>query len=295
MRDFSGKLAVITGGASGMGREIARQLAAEGCDVAICDLSDDDLADTAAQLREESVGVKVTSHLCDVSSEEAILRFRDEVVEQHDTDHVELVFNNAGISGGGSLFTGSRESWDRCFAVCWGGVYFGTRAFLPLLAASEEGHLVNTSSVNGFYAGLGPDRPHTAYSAAKFAVKGFTEALITDLRVHAPHVGVSVVMPGHIGTGIVRSSIRHGDNPEITDDVKWMMNEAADQFERTAPMSAAEAATVILDGVREKRWRILVGDDAVALDRFVRANPEDAYDAGGFGDIVARTTGSGGE
>ena len=286
MRDFSGKLAVITGGASGMGRQIARQLAAEGCDVAICDLSDDHLADTTAQIREESVGVKVTSHLCDVSSEEAILGFRDEVVEQHDTDHVNLVFNNAGISGGGSLFDGSRESWDRCFAVCWGGVYFGTRAFLPLLAASEEGHLVNTSSVNGFFASLRPDRPHTAYSTAKFAVKGFTEALITDLRVHAPHVGVSIVMPGHIGTGIVRSSIRHGENPEITDDVKWMMDEAAEQFENDAPMTAAEAAKVILDGVRANRWRILVGDDAVALDKIVRAHPEEVYGAGGIHDVI---------
>ena len=290
MRDFSGKLAVITGGASGMGRQIARQLAAEGCDVAICDLSDDDMADTTAQIREESVGVKVTSHHCDVGDEEAILRFRDQVVEQHETDHVNLVFNNAGISGGGSLFDGTRESWDRTFNICWGGVYWGTRAFLPLLAAAEEGHLVNTSSVNGFWASLGPDHPHTAYSAAKFAVKGFTEALITDLRVHAPHVGVSVVMPGHIGTGIVRSSIRHGDNPAVTDDVKWMMDEAAEHFEKNAPMSAAEAATVILDGVREKRWRILVGNDAVALDEAVRASPETAYDGGGLADVVGSIT-----
>ena len=286
MRDFSGKLAVITGGASGMGRQIARQLAAEGCDVAICDLSDDHMADTTAQIREESVGIRITSHHCDVGDEEAILRFRDEVVEQHQTDHVNLVFNNAGISGGGSLFEGTRESWDRTFAICWGGVYWGTRAFLPLLTAADEGHLVNTSSVNGFWASLGPDRPHTAYSTAKFAVKGFTEALITDLRIHAPHVGVSLVMPGHIGTGIVRSSIRHGDNPELTDDVKWMMNEAAEQFEANAPMSAADAATVILDGVRENRWRILVGDDTVALDQFVRADPEGAYDGGGFGDVI---------
>ena len=109
--------------------------------------------------------------------------------------------------------TGPARAGTARFAVCWGGVYWGTRAFLPLLAASDEGHLINTSSVNGFWAALGPDRPHTAYSSAKFAVKGFTEALITDLRVHAPHVGVSLVMPGHVGTGIVRSSIRHGDNP----------------------------------------------------------------------------------
>lgn len=292
MRDFSDKLAVITGGASGMGRQIARQLAAEGCDVAICDLSDDDMADTLAEIREETTGVRITSHHCDVGDEEAILRFRDEVVEQHDTDHVHLVFNNAGISGGGSLFDGSRESWDRCFNVCWGGVYWGTRAFLPLLTAAEEGHLINTSSVNGFWASLGPDRPHTAYSAAKFAVKGFTEALITDLRLNAPHVGVSLVMPGHIGTGIVRSSIRHGDNPEVTDDIKWMMDEAADQFEANAPMTAAEAATVILDGVRENRWRILVGEDAHALDQMVRAHPEDVYDGSGLSDMIASLSGA---
>lgn len=293
MRDFSGKLAVITGGASGMGREIARRLAAEGCDVAICDLSEDDMADTTARIREEASGVRVTSHRCDVGDEEAILRFRDEVVEQHETDHVELVFNNAGISGGGSLFDTSRESWDRTFAVCWGGVYWGTRAFLPLLVAAEEGHLVNTSSVNGFWASLGPDRPHTAYSAAKFAVKGFSEALLNDLRIHAPHVGVSVVMPGHIGTGIVRSSIRHGDNPEMDDETRTLMHAVADQFEQNAPMSAEDAAGVILEGVREKRWRILVGDDAVALDEAVRADPERAYEPGGLEGIIAGIRGEG--
>ena len=270
-----------------MGRELARQLASEGCDVAICDLSDDDMADTTAQIREESAGIRLTSHHCDVGDEEAILRFRDEVVEQHDTDHVNLVFNNAGLSGGGSLFEGSREAWDRCFAVCWGGVYHGTRAFLPLLAASEEGHLINTSSVNGFWASLGPDRPHTAYSAAKFAVKGFTEALIADLRIHAPHVGVSVVMPGHIGTGIVRSSLRHGVIDEtMNDDARKMMEAMAGEFENNAPMTATEAATVILDGVREKRWRILVGEDAIALDEVVRSRPEDVYDEGGLQEIV---------
>ena len=270
-----------------MGRELARQLASEGCDVAICDLSDDHMADTTAQIREESADIRLTSHHCDVGDEEAILRFRDEVVEQHDTDHVNLVFNNAGLSGGGSLFEGSREAWDRCFAVCWGGVYHGTRAFLPLLAASEEGHLINTSSVNGFWASLGPDRPHTAYSAAKFAVKGFTEALIADLRIHAHHVGVSVVMPGHIGTGIVRSSLRHGVIDEtMNDDARKMMEAMAGEFENNAPMTATEAATVILDGVREKRWRILVGEDAIALDEVVRSRPEDVYDEGGLQEIV---------
>ena len=110
---------------------------------------------------------------------------------------------------------------------------------------------------------------------------------MTDLRVNAPHVHASVVMPGHIGTGIVKSSIRHGIlGDEITDDMRWMMEEAATEFEKNAPMSAAEAATVILDGVRANKWRILVGDDAHALDRVVRSHPEDVYDAGGLQEII---------
>ena len=293
MDDFSDKLAVITGGANGMGRELARQLAAEGCDVAICDLSAEDMANTAAQIREESVNIKITTHIADVGDEDAILRFRDGVVEQHGTDHVELVFNNAGISGGGSLFDSTREAWDRCFDIVWGGVYWGTRAFLPLLAAADEGHLVNTSSVNGFWASLGPERPHTAYSAAKFAVKGFTEALIADLRMHAPHVGVSVVMPGHIGTKIVESSLRHGIVGDLATEEKALVELAAADFENNALTSAADAATIILDGVRENRWRILVGPDAVALDQVVRANPEDVYGPEGMDAVMAAFQASG--
>src|SRR5438093_152769 len=125
---------------------------------------------------------------------------------QHDTERVNLVFNNAGIGGGGSFLTGKRDEWDKTFGVCWGGVYHCSRAFAPLLMASDDGYLVNTSSVNGFWASLGPGIPHTAYSAAKFAVKGFSEALLEDFRVNAPHVKVSVVMPGHIGTDIVKNS-----------------------------------------------------------------------------------------
>ncbi len=123
----------------------------------------------------------------------------------HRTDHIHLLFNNAGIGGGGSIVVDRPEEWDKVFGVCWGGVYNGTRAFLPMLLAAEEGHVVNTSSVNGFWACLGPNA-HTAYSAAKFAVKGFTEALIVDFRQNAPHLKASVVMPGHIGTSIVFNS-----------------------------------------------------------------------------------------
>ena len=133
-------------------------------------------------------GVRVTAHACDVSEEAQVLRFRDELLKAHASDHVGLVFSNAGIGGGESFIAGSREVWERTFAVDWQGVYYCARVFLPLLIASGSGVLVNTSSVNGFWASLGPGVPQTAYATAKFAVRGFSEALIEDLRVHAPQV-----------------------------------------------------------------------------------------------------------
>ncbi|MGI9603736.1 MAG: SDR family NAD(P)-dependent oxidoreductase [Acidimicrobiales bacterium] len=281
MQSFTDKIAVVTGGGTGMGRELVRQLAAAGCHVATCDLSEAAMAETRDLAQADGPDVTISTFECDVSDEAAMLAFRDDVAARHETDHIHLLFNNAGLSGGGSLFTSSREGWDRCFAVCWGGVYYGTRAFLPMLTAADEGHIVNTSSVNGFWASLGPDRPHTAYSAAKFAVKGFTEALITDLRVNAPHVKASVVMPGHIGTSIVANSMAYGAD-EVPEEMASMMDVAAEMFRTEAPVSAGEAATVILDGVRNEQWRILIGDDAHALDAAVRADPARAYEGTDF-------------
>ncbi|MEO2175747.1 MAG: SDR family oxidoreductase, partial [bacterium] len=193
MQNFSGKLAVITGGGTGMGRELARQLVAQGCDVAICDVIEENMQQTIQLCEAEAPqGIRITAHKCDVSNEDDVLRFRDEVVEQHQRDHVNLLFNNAGIGSGVSFIDGPRDEWERTFNICWYGVYYCSRAFMSLLVASEEAHLINTSSVNGFWASLGPGSTHSAYSAAKFAVKGFTEALVTDFRHNAPHVKVSV-------------------------------------------------------------------------------------------------------
>src|SRR6185369_8195313 len=205
MKDFAGKFAVITGGGTGMGRELARQLVAEGCNVAMCDVSVEAMAETKRMCEAEKLpqGLRVTTHVADVSIENHLQRFRDELIEQQATDKIHLLFNNAGIGGGGSLFTNTREQWERTFNICWGGVYLGVRTFLPLMMKADEAHIVNTSSVNGFWASVGTGASHTAYSAAKFAVKGFTEALMTDLRLNAPHIKCSVVMPGHIGTSIV--------------------------------------------------------------------------------------------
>ena len=284
MQSFAGKIAVVTGGGTGMGRELVVQLAAAGAHVAMCDLSPDNMAETATLARAAAAAsdIKISTHICDVSDEDAMSVFRDQALAAHDTDHINLLFNNAGLSGGGSIVTDTRESWDRCFDVCFHGVRWGVLAFLPALMASDEGHIVNTSSVNGFWASIGPDRPHTAYSAAKFAVKGFTEALITDMAVNAPHVKVSVVMPGHIGTSIVQNSMNFGAR-NLTDEERELMKLADQMFHDNAPMTAAEASTVILDNVLAENWRILVGNDAHALDAAVRSDPEAAYD----GDMAA--------
>jgi NAD(P)-dependent dehydrogenase (short-subunit alcohol dehydrogenase family) len=307
MESFEGRIAIVTGGGSGMGRELVIQLAEEGCSVATCDVNVDALAGTAKLATEAApAGTRITTHECNVADETEMNRFRDEVLEQHDTDHVHLVFNNAGIGGGGSFVAGKREDWERTFGVCWGGVYNGARAFLPLLVKSDAGYLVNTSSVNGFWASVGPGIAHTAYSAAKFAVKGFSEALLEDLRLNAPHVKVAVVMPGHIGTGIVINSRRlHSGSDELTEaeigeirrtmagrgmpvesasdaDIGNLVQMMGETFRDSAPMTAADAATVILDGVRAGKWRILVGDDAHKLDAAVRADPEGAYGPGGL-------------
>jgi NAD(P)-dependent dehydrogenase (short-subunit alcohol dehydrogenase family) len=315
MKDFAGKIAVITGGGTGMGRELARQLVAEGCNVAMCDISADAMAETKRLCEVEPLpqGLRITTHVADVSIEDQLRRFRDELIEQQATDKIHLLFNNAGIGGGGSLFTNTREQWERTFNICWGGVYLGVRTFLPLLLKADEGHIVNTSSVNGFWASVGLGVAHTSYSAAKFAVKGFTEALINDLRLNAPHVKCSVVMPGHIGTSIISNSrrVQSGtDSDRLNDDeialirrrltaggtdtsnmsdedVQKGAAERARNFHDEAPTTAAAAAKIILDGVKAERWRILVGDDARRLDERVRQTPEHAYDPEFYQSFVA--------
>jgi len=310
MDSFAGLLAVVTGGGSGMGRELVVQLAAEGCSVATCDVHEEGLALTKERAEHGAPdGTRVSIHICDVADEAAMNRFRDEVVAQHETDHVNLVFNNAGVGGGGSFVSGPRDQWDKTFAVCWGGVYNGCRAFVPLLMASNDGYLVNTSSVNGFWASLGPGIPHTAYSSAKFAVKGFSEALLEDFRVNAPHVKVAVVMPGHIGTDIVNNSRRILGGPEPEDmtqeeldqvrsdmarrglqlegveddDLRKLVGGMGNMFRDMAPLTASDAAKIILDAVKAGEWRILVGEDARKLDEAVRADPLSAYGIDGLG------------
>ncbi|MFT4570157.1 MAG: NAD(P)-dependent dehydrogenase (short-subunit alcohol dehydrogenase family) [Hyphomicrobiaceae bacterium] len=313
---FEGRLAVITGGGTGMGRELARQLSGQGCHVALCDVSAEAMAETRTLcLADAPRGTDVSVFVADVSDEAQVLAFAEFVSDEHGSDHINLLFNNAGISGGGSFIGDDRVVWDKVFAVCWGGVYNCTRAFLPMLMESSEGHIVNTSSINGFWASLGTQSAHTAYSTAKFAVKGFSEALINDFRLNAPHIKVSVVMPGHIGTSIALNSaslLGAGPNGlsdeeieterprmarlgipvegQSVSEVRATLKQFGEMFRDLAPVSAADAATVILEGVRRGDWRILVGEDAQVLDELVREAPENAYEEPFMDRLRARTT-----
>ena len=308
MKDFAGKIAVLTGGGTGMGRELAKQLMAEGCSVAMCDVSMKNMEETIrlVQAARPPQGARITAHIADVSDEVQVRRFQTEVARDMDTEKVHLLFNNAGIGGGGSFVNSERSEWEKTFNVCWGGVYYNCRAFLPMLMAADEAHIVNTSSVNGFWASLGPHTAHTAYSAAKFAVKGFTEALVNDLRLNAPHVKCSLVMPGHIGTAIAINSrkVLTGEDeisaetlagarrqmarmgvPEgqMTDaQIVALIEDQGRQFRDNAPTTAAQAAKIMLDGVKSDTWRILVGEDAQRMDEMVRADPVHAYEPGFF-------------
>jgi NAD(P)-dependent dehydrogenase (short-subunit alcohol dehydrogenase family) len=325
---FTGKLAVVTGGGSGIGRELVRQLTARGCSVAACDLNADTVTVTAAAARTAAPpGVQVTSHVCDVSDEAQVQRFRDELLEQHASDHVDLVFANAGISGGGSFVKDSRQEWERTFAINWWGVYFCARTFLPLLIASGDGVLVNVSSVAGFWATAGAGAPITAYGTSEFAIKGFSEALIEDLRCNAPQVRVVVIMPGTVNTDIYVNSRRALGQPAweqlsdgqllelLPDDTRASliaMGLLADDFSaddlrqviaqnrpdlQDKGFTAAQAAAIILDGVRSGAWRILVGEEAKMLDAAVRANPAAPFNyenyAKLYGPLIAQAEAAG--
>mgnify|MGYP006278999725 FL=1 len=299
---FAGRVAVVTGGGTGMGRELVLKLTAGGCDVATCDVIQENLDETAQLVKAAGNKGQLLTFIADVSNEQQVLAFRDAVGKWRPT--VNLLFNNAGIGGGGSLLVDSRESWERTFGVCFYGVYYNCRAFMDLLVAADIAQIINTSSVNGFWATIGPNTSHTAYSSAKFAVKGLTESLITDLRINAPHVKATLVMPGHIGTNIVINSGKlHGNDPKemnseeldvvrqrmatnlkmdlssVSDeDIRVAMIAQQEGFRDNAPTTAAEAADIILNAVKADQWRVLVGEDAGVLDEEVRRDPWSAYE-----------------
>lgn len=210
-------------------------------------------------------GARVTAHVCDVADRPAVGRLAREVSEAHTTDTVHLLFNNAGAMGGMSFVESPPEEWERTFAVSWDGTYNCTREFLPMLLAADQGAVVNTASVNALWASLGSGVPLTAYSAAKFAVRGFTESLVVDFKKNAPHLRAVLVIPGHVRTGMPA--------PPRT----WRRSFDS-LFAGYEPVSSTDAAETIIDAVGSGEWRVVIGEDAAAVDQRVRSDPWTVYE-----------------
>jgi NAD(P)-dependent dehydrogenase (short-subunit alcohol dehydrogenase family) len=251
---YKGKVAVITGAGSGIGRALAVELGTRGARLAISDVNDEALSETVAMC--EKVGAEGHKYRLDVADRQAVLAHSEEVMR--DLGSVNLVVNNAGVALMATVEDMTWEDFDWLMGINFGGVINGTKAFLPHLIASGDGHLVNISSVFGF---IGVPS-QSAYNAAKFAVRGFTEALRQEMLVAGHPVAVSCVHPGGIKTNIARdarSSTDMGDREERNKD-----------FTRAARTTPEKAAEIILRGVDRKKARILVGPDAYVFDAIPR-------------------------
>lgn len=254
MSEFAGRVAVVTGAGSGIGRALAQDLARRGAHLALSDVDEDGLAETLACLGGASHAVRSDS--LDVTDRAAVLAYAEDVAGQFGRVH--QVYNNAGIAFAGNILTSTFEQIERVVDVDFWGVVNGTKAFLPHLIASGEGHVVNISSLFGLLA----VPSQSAYNAAKFAVRGFTESLRQEMLVAKLPVQVTCVHPGGVRTGIARNAAR-GEG--FTDGA------AMERFEATMlRMKPGDAAAAILSGVRRNRARVLVGNDARVLDLVVR-------------------------
>jgi short-subunit dehydrogenase len=268
MTRFLGKVAVVTGAGSGIGRELALGLARRGARLALCDVDDVGLAATAERCT--VLGAEVHTHHLDVSDRAAVLAYAEVVRERF--EHVHQVYNNAGIGGAaGSLLESDWDAYLRVLEVNLHGVIAVTEAFLPTLVASRDGHVVNISSLNGYLA----QAEASAYCASKFGVRGFSEALRAELRMARVPVEVSVVHPGGVRTNIATAALQEGEARGLQPTARQRAR-ARGYNERLLVMPPAAAADIILRGVAAKRARIRVGRDAVVADLLVRLVPSAA-------------------
>ena len=268
MEGFDGKVAVVTGAGSGIGQALAIELGRSGAKLAISDVDTDGLAATEERLN--AIGAPVKVDRLDVTEREAFQLYADAVNDHYGI--VNQIYNNAGISFMGSIEASEFKDIERVMDVDYWGVVNGTKVFLPHLIASGDGHVINVSSVFGLLAVPGQG----AYNAAKFAVRGFTEALRQEMIVAGHPVKVTCVHPGGIKTAIARNSAA----------VEGVDQEALAKYfdKKLASTSAQKAARVILDGVRKNKARVLVGNDAKALDLLARVT------GSGYQRLVAKVT-----
>jgi NAD(P)-dependent dehydrogenase (short-subunit alcohol dehydrogenase family) len=259
MKDLRGRVAAVTGAASGIGRALAVNLAARGCHVAVADIDEKGLQETAALAG--GSGVKVTTHRVDVSDRVQVEGFARDVVEVHGRVH--LVINNAGVTVSQTLEDIAYEDFEWLMGINLWGVIYGSKAFLPFLKQQAEGHIVNISSIYGVIT----PPCNGAYCTAKFAVRGFTETLDQELK--GTNVRVTCVHPGGVRTNIARNARFHqASDPCISRD------EAVAIFDRfMARTTPDEAARIIIAGIERDKHRIMVGADAVILDVVKRLFP----------------------
>ena len=257
MKSFDGKVAAVTGAGSGIGRALARQLAGRGAHVALCDVNETALAETVALC--EGLGVKVTSQRVDVADRDAVEAWAAQVVADHGV--VNLIFNNAGVALATTVEHMSYDDLEWLMGVNFWGVVHGTKAFLPYLIESGDGHIVNVSSVFGLIS----VPCQSAYNAAKFAVRGFTDTLRMELEITGAPVSCTTVHPGGIKTNIAR-------NARIRDSAVAMSGgrDTVESFDKIAMTTPDKAARQILAAVEANKRRVLVGPDAKVLDLIAR-------------------------
>jgi butyryl-CoA dehydrogenase len=254
MKSFDGRVAAITGAGSGIGRALAQELARRGAHLALSDIDEVGLAETVALC--EGRGVKVTSHRLDVADRDAVFAWADQVVDDH--GKVNLIFNNAGVGVAATIEAMSYDDFEWLMGINFWGVVHGTKAFLPHLKASGEGHIVNLSSVFGLLS----IPAQSAYNSAKFAVRGFTDALRMELEIEGAPVSSTTVHPGGIKTNIARNTRFDESVTELAGGAE----EAARRFDKVAITSPEKAARQILSAVEHDKRRALIGPDAKLLD-----------------------------
>jgi NAD(P)-dependent dehydrogenase (short-subunit alcohol dehydrogenase family) len=256
--NLDGKVAVVTGAASGIGQAIARSLAVRGCNVALADINEEGLERTARLIGN---GVRITRHTLDVADATAVAAFPAAVRSSH--GHVDVVVNNAGVALGGCFDQLTEEEFDWVVGINFQGVVRMSRAFLPLLQERQQAQLVNLSSLFGLVAPPG----QTAYSAAKFAVRGFSEALRNELLAAKSPVGVTVIHPGGIKTGIAQNA----RVAAAVGDAERAASQA--RFAKALKMPVDAAGEIIARGIEQRRPRVLIGNDAKVASIIERLMP----------------------
>jgi len=261
MKKLKDRVTAITGAGSGMGREIALELANQGCHLAISDINKKNLQETAKMLKDQ--GVEVSTHVVDVAEREAMFEYAEEAVEHHGKVH--MIINNAGVSLSSPVKEMDLEDAEWVMGINFWGVLHGTKAFLPHLEKVEEAHIVNISSIFG---NIGVPT-QSVYNAAKSAVRIFTETLGEELAIDESHIKVSCVQPGFIRTNLVRNSRIKGHMEGQTED----KDQAVKDFEKIARTTPKKAAKIIIKGIKKNKPRILVGVDSAVIDGLQRALP----------------------